>query len=174
MWIMHKSVFLVGASGSGKTTSIVNIIANLSDLTVATVKYIHHPQFTIDPAGKDTRRHRDAGAIYTVCAAPKETAILIDREERDGLGKISAIVDTLPDCDLILFESYNKPVVGAYTILCGNTDDELNEFYEYVKDTDILAVCSHVISGKWRGIRVLNTSVTEDLDMLTDMITKIL
>ena len=41
---------------------------------------LHHPEFTIDPSHKDTRRHRDSGSAYTVCFSPKETILLLDQE----------------------------------------------------------------------------------------------
>lgn len=159
----HKTVFIIGPSGSGKTTTIERIINRLKDLSIGTVKYMHHPEFTIDPAGKDSRKHRDAGAIYTVCAAPKETAILINKEERDDLDEISKIIKTLPKNDLIIFESYNQPKNGSNTILCGNTDRELIEFFKYVCETNILAISSHGVKNNWNEIDVFNSLIEDEL-----------
>lgn len=164
------TVFLVGPSGSGKTTTIEKIINLMKDLSIATVKYMHHPEFTIDPAGKDSRKHRDAGAIFTVCAAPKETAILINKEHRDDLDEIANIIQNLPKNDLIIFESYNQPPSGSNTILCGNNDQELTEFYKYVAKTNILAVSSYGMKVSWNNIDIFNSLVNDELTELCDRV----
>ena len=68
---MTTPVFgLCGWSGSGKTTLLVKLIAVLSDrgLTVSTVKHAHH-SFDIDRPGKDSHRHRMAGAQQVMVAS---------------------------------------------------------------------------------------------------------
>ena len=57
---------LAGWSGSGKTTLLTAIIPELvaRGLTVSTIKHAHH-EFDIDRPGKDSWRHRQAGAGET-------------------------------------------------------------------------------------------------------------
>ena len=54
---------LAGWSGSGKTTLMTALIPELvaRGLTVSTIKHAHH-EFDIDRPGKDSWRHRQAGA----------------------------------------------------------------------------------------------------------------
>ncbi|HAL38589.1 MAG TPA: molybdopterin-guanine dinucleotide biosynthesis protein B, partial [Polaromonas sp.] len=56
-----------GYSGSGKTTLVEKLIPALKQrgLRVSVVKHAHH-LFDIDHPGKDTHRHREAGAFEVV------------------------------------------------------------------------------------------------------------
>jgi molybdopterin synthase catalytic subunit len=56
---------VVGPSDSGKTTLVERLVEGLDDRgTVATVKHLTHAP-AVDTAGKDTARHREAGATAT-------------------------------------------------------------------------------------------------------------
>ena len=61
-----------GFSGSGKTTLVEQIIPALRQRgqRVSVVKHAHH-KFDIDHPGKDTWRHREAGAFEVVAASDK-------------------------------------------------------------------------------------------------------
>jgi len=91
------TVCLVGPSDSGKTTLMAALVDELGDYgRVATVKSIHH-DIEVDTPGKDTYRHREAGADTVVgltpslsfqvtpggkAAAASETALLDDTVDR--------------------------------------------------------------------------------------------
>lgn len=96
------TICLVGPSDSGKTTLMESLVAELGDYgRVATIKSIHH-DVEIDTPGKDTHRHREAGADTVVGltpslsfqltpggkeAATSETALLestVDRLDAEG------------------------------------------------------------------------------------------
>ena len=70
------AVAIVGRHNSGKTTFIVKLIAELTarGYDVGSVKHHSHPGFEIDIPGKDSYRHREAGATETVIAAPGQLA----------------------------------------------------------------------------------------------------
>jgi molybdopterin-guanine dinucleotide biosynthesis protein B len=59
-----RVVAIVGHSGSGKTTLIEKLIPALRrrGLSASTVKHTHHHQIELDTPGKDSHRHRAAGA----------------------------------------------------------------------------------------------------------------
>lgn len=71
---------------------------------IATVKMIHHPEFSIDTPGKDTARHAAAGAVTTVAAAQGETSFIVRR--RMSLEGILDRMQRLDDWDLILVEGF--------------------------------------------------------------------
>jgi molybdopterin-guanine dinucleotide biosynthesis protein B len=72
-----KVIGLVGWSGAGKTTLIERMLPLLrrQGLTVSTVKHAHHG-FDLDRPGKDSWRHREAGAAEVMVAGGARWALL--------------------------------------------------------------------------------------------------
>jgi len=74
-----KVFTVVGTSGSGKTTVIEAVVAELvrRGYQTGSVKEIHYEGFEIDPApGSNTHRHRAAGAALVTARGNKETDVL--------------------------------------------------------------------------------------------------
>ncbi|HJM20212.1 MAG TPA: molybdopterin-guanine dinucleotide biosynthesis protein B, partial [Candidatus Thalassarchaeaceae archaeon] len=69
-----------GHSNSGKTTLLEAVIPRLEDegMKVATIKQTHH-DVTADAEGKDTWRHRQAGADPVSLSSDVETALFLGR-----------------------------------------------------------------------------------------------
>ncbi|MBP6270827.1 MAG: molybdopterin-guanine dinucleotide biosynthesis protein B, partial [Rhizobacter sp.] len=72
-----KVIGFCGYSGSGKTTLVEQLIARLRErgLRVSVVKHAHH-SFDIDQPGKDSWRHRQAGAHEVVIASNCRLAMI--------------------------------------------------------------------------------------------------
>src|SRR5258706_12486261 len=68
---------LGGWSGSGKTTLLAALIPELvaRGLSVSTIKHAHH-EFDIDQPGKDSWRHREAGASEVMVASARRWALM--------------------------------------------------------------------------------------------------
>ena len=98
-------VSIVGKSGSGKTTLIEKIIPELirGGWRVATIKHSRRG-FDIDREGKDTWRHRKAGARMTVMASPGQIAVIENAEEELDLGELRDRF--IHDVDIILSEGF--------------------------------------------------------------------
>jgi len=100
-----KVLGIVGWSGSGKTTLIAALLPILKrrGLSVSTVKHAHHG-FDMDRPGKDTFRHRAAGAHEVLVASTHRWALLheVDGPE-PGLPDLLARLDPV---DLILVEGF--------------------------------------------------------------------
>jgi molybdopterin-guanine dinucleotide biosynthesis protein B len=100
-------VSIVGRSNTGKTTLIEKMIGELvrRGYRVATIKHNLHG-FDIDHPGKDSWRHREAGARMTVLASPKKMALIKDVERDYTIDEIrDRYVD---DADIILVEGYKE------------------------------------------------------------------
>ncbi len=100
-------VSVVGRSGSGKTTLIEKMVGELTGrgYRVATIKHNRHG-FDIDHPGKDSWRHREAGARMTVIASPKKIALIRDVDRDYGIDEIrDRYID---DVDIIIVEGYKK------------------------------------------------------------------
>ena len=101
-----KVVGFCGPSGVGKTTLIEGVIAGLkaSGQRVSVIKHAHK-RFDIDQVGKDSYRHREAGATEVLIASSQRLALL--REfEIDGLPTVHQLLAELSPVDWVLVEGY--------------------------------------------------------------------
>src|SRR3546814_14907957 len=74
-----KVLGIAGWSGAGKTTLLSELIPLLvvSGLRVSTIKHAHH-DFDIDQPGKDSYRHRHAGAHEVLVGSARRFALMHD------------------------------------------------------------------------------------------------
>lgn len=100
-----KIITIVGKSNSGKTTLLEKLIAHLTDRghRIGSVKHAHDG-FEMDKEGKDSWRHRKAGARATLVITQNEVAIVKD----DKTGYVEKMRSYLSDMDLILAEGFKK------------------------------------------------------------------
>ncbi len=102
-----KVVGFAGYSGSGKTTLVEKLIPalKLRGLRVSVVKHAHH-SFDIDHPGKDSWRHREAGAFEVVLASDRRLA-LVREFERPGELKVHHLIAELhAGVDWVLVEGF--------------------------------------------------------------------
>ncbi len=100
---------IVGKSDSGKTTLIEKLVPELTrrGYRIATVKHDVHG-FEVDREGKDSWRHKQAGAHSVVISSPTKAALIRDVEKDMTLEEIREKL--IRDVDLILSEGYKKDV----------------------------------------------------------------
>ena len=126
-------ISIVGKSNSGKTTLIENLIPELTKrgYRVATIKHNVHG-FNIDHEGKDSWRHKKAGACATVIACPTRVALIEDIESDYSLDEIRD--KYIKRADIILAEGYKGnpfPKIEVFRselkreLLCGKEDNLL-------------------------------------------------
>lgn len=97
---------LAGYSGSGKTTFLEKLIAELKrrGYRVGVIKHTHHP-VEFDQPGKDTWRHSRAGADVVALAAPGGVSLVRKFEREPGPEKVISMIDGV---DVIVIEGYKK------------------------------------------------------------------
>ena len=102
-----KVVGFAGFSGSGKTTLVESLIAalKLRGLRVSVVKHAHH-EFDIDHPGKDTWRHREAGAFEVVVASSQRLALIREFERPAQLSVHHLIAELYEGVDWVLVEGF--------------------------------------------------------------------
>ena len=102
-----KVVGFAGFSGSGKTTLVEGIIATLRQrgLRVSVIKHAHH-SFDIDHPGKDTFRHRAAGAFEVVVASRRRLALMREFEQDSQLSVHHLIAELYDGVDWVLVEGF--------------------------------------------------------------------
>jgi|SRR5690349_9557245 len=99
---------LAGWSGSGKTTLLTAIIPELGarGLSVSTIKHAHH-EFDIDRPGKDSWRHRQAGAHQVMVASSRRWALMHElRGEPEP--SLDELVARMTPVDLLLVEGWKR------------------------------------------------------------------
>lgn len=100
-------VGFAGFSGSGKTTLVEKLIPALKmrGLRVSVVKHAHH-KFDIDHPGKDTWRHREAGAFEVVVASDRRLALMREFEQPARLTVHHLIAELYEGVDWVLVEGF--------------------------------------------------------------------
>ena len=113
---------LAGWSGSGKTTLMTALIPEFVSrgVTVSTVKHAHH-SFDIDQPGKDSWRHRQAGAREVMVASAHRWALM--HELRGGAEpSLEELLARLSRVDLVLVEGFKRhahPKIEVYRRVLG-------------------------------------------------------
>ena len=104
-----KVVGFAGFSGSGKTTLVERLIPalKLRGLRVSVVKHAHH-DFDIDQPGKDTYRHREAGAFEVVVASDRRLALMREFEQPAQLTVHHLLAELYDGVDWVLVEGFKS------------------------------------------------------------------
>jgi molybdopterin-guanine dinucleotide biosynthesis protein B len=103
-----RIIGLAGWSGAGKTTLIAKVIPVLigRGLKVATVKHAHH-EFDLDQPGKDSWRHREAGAAEVAVVSSRRWA-LIHELRGEPEPPLAEILAKLSPVDLVIVEGFKR------------------------------------------------------------------
>lgn len=98
---------IAGYSGAGKTSLIERLIPLFiaRGLTVSLIKHTHH-DFDIDRPGKDSYRHRQAGAMEVMLVSDARWVLM--HEARGRQSDLEQQLQRLSPCDLVLVEGYKE------------------------------------------------------------------
>lgn len=155
-----KVISVIGISQSGKTTTIENIIRELTrrGRTVGTIKEIHFHDFKMDINGTNTHRHKQAGATLVTARGDNETDVLFQEK--------------LPVNEILKF------YVQDYVIMEGVRDSSAVkivtahdvEGIESRLDGTVIAISGRIAAElkEYKGIPVINsmTHVKELVDLI--------
>jgi len=105
---MPAVLSIVGKSKVGKTTFLEKLIPELRGrgYRIGTLKHDAHDHFTIDHEGKDTWRHREAGAQTVAISSPSRFALTKATSTELDIDTITATY--FSDEDLVLTEGYKS------------------------------------------------------------------
>lgn len=134
-----KVVGFSGYSGSGKTTLVERLIPalRLRGQRVSVVKHAHH-KFDIDHAGKDTWRHREAGAFEVVVASDRRLALMREFEQPAELTVHQLIAELYEGVDWVLVEGFKQSDLLKVEVWRASTDKPAR----YMDDDFVVAVAT--------------------------------
>ena len=127
-----------GYSGSGKTTLIEQLIPRFvaRGLRVSLIKHAHHA-FDIDQPGKDSHRHREAGATEILLTSSNRWALMHELRGEPEPGLRDQLRLFSP-CDLVLVEGYKSADIPKLEVHRPSTGKPLL----HLNDPNIVAVAS--------------------------------
>ena len=130
-------VIIAGRSESGKTTLLERLISEFKKrgLRVGTIKH-HHGDFDIDHPGKDSWRHKKAGAEKTVISSPTRIGLVMDV---DHDYRPDELIPFLSEMDIILVEGYKKENLPKVEIF----RPELHDSPLFLEDPGLIAIMTN-------------------------------
>ena len=117
-----RVIGLAGWSGAGKTTLIEKLIPELRrrGLSVSTLKHAHHA-FDMDRPGKDSHRHREAGATEVLLTSGQRWALMHElRGEQEPT--LEEQLKKFSPCDVVIVEGWKyhaMPKIEVHRKLAG-------------------------------------------------------
>ena len=133
-----KVIGIAGFSGSGKTTLIERLVPVLveSGLRVSLIKHAHHT-FDVDQPGKDSYRHRHAGAAEVLVTSSRRWVLM---HELRGAAEPSfdAQLAKLSPCDIVIVEGFKHAPIPKLEVWRRATGEPLL----HPNDPHIVAVAS--------------------------------
>ena len=138
-----KVVGFSGYSGSGKTTLVVQLVGRfrLAGQRVSVIKHAHH-HFDIDQPGKDSWRHRQAGAFEVVIASDRRLAKIREYEVR-GAPTAHQLLAELVECDWTLVEGFKHADLLKIEVWRASTGKPV----QYPNDPYVVAIATDSPGG---------------------------
>lgn len=133
-----KVIGFRGFSGSGKTTLVEQVVTRLklAGQRVSVVKHAHHA-FDIDHEGKDSWRHRQAGAYEVVVASNRRLA-KIREYDTPADPSVHDLIRELSPCDWVLVEGFKLAALPKIEVWRATT----GHVVQYPVDTRVVAICT--------------------------------
>ncbi len=113
---------VIGWKNAGKTTLVERLVAEIAGrgFSVATVKHTHHG-VDVDQKGKDSWRHRQAGAGQVILSSAARWALMTELRGAPE-ATLAELIALLKPVDLVIVEGYKRdrhPKVEAWRAATG-------------------------------------------------------
>ena len=154
---------LAGWSGSGKTTLMTRLLPALIErgVSVSTIKHAHHA-FDVDQPGKDSYRHREAGATEVMVSSEKRWALM---HELRGAAEpsLDQLLQHMSPVDLVIVEGFKRAAVPKLEVYRAAIGKPLLA----KEDSDIVAIASDLPVA---GLGPLPRFALDDVGAIADFI----
>lgn len=99
---------ITGWKDSGKTTLVERLVAEITGrgISVSTIKHAHHA-FDVDQPGRDSHRHRQAGAGQVLISSGVRWALMTELNGAPE-ARLEDLVARLDPVDLVLIEGFKR------------------------------------------------------------------
>ncbi len=136
---MQRIIGVCGFKNSGKTTLVEKLVCHLTGrgFKISTVKHAHH-DFDIDHEGRDSFRHRKAGATEVAVVSQHRWAIMHELRS-DEPPSLDEVLSKLAPCDLVIVEGYKRDSHDKIEV----RNLELNHLVLAGEDPTIVAVAAN-------------------------------
>lgn len=137
---------IVGWKNSGKTTLVEKLVNEISrrGYSVSTIKHAHHT-FDVDHPGKDSHRHRVAGAQEVLLASSVRWALMHEmRGEPEP--SLAELLKHLSPVDLVLVEGFKSDIMPKLEVRANASDQETKP--EPISDVIALATTGTVANAR--------------------------
>ena len=143
-----KVIGFAGFSGAGKTTLVERLIPvlKLHGQRVSVVKHAHH-KFDIDHRGKDTYRHREAGAFEVVVASDRRLALIREFEQPAQLSVHHLIAELYDGVDWVLVEGFKHSDLQKIEVWREAEEGQVARPPRYADDDFIVAIATDAPQG---------------------------
>ena len=150
-------IIIVGNSGSGKTTLIEKLIVELKrrGLKIGTIKHDVHG-FEMDKPGKDSWRHKQAGAVTTIITSPHQIGMVKDVHHDHTPAELASFFTQV---DLILCEGFKRLPLPKMEIF----RPEIHSSLLCRDDKHLLAVISDTAECKQYAPRCFGLNAVQDI-----------
>lgn len=135
----QRVIGVAGFKNAGKTTLVERLVKELTGrgYRVSTIKHAHH-SFDIDHEGRDSFRHRAAGATQVAVVSRHRWAVISELRD-DPEPPLDEMLAKLDPCDLVIVEGYKRD--GHDKIEVRNLDNDKPELSD--EDETIVAVAAN-------------------------------
>lgn len=126
------AIAFVGRHNSGKTTLVTKVIAELvgRGLDVGSVKHHGHRGFEVDVEGKDSWRHRQAGACEVAIASPDKMALI--RELAHEV-EVAELIELMAPHDVVIVEGYRSCGLPCIEVMRSSNERDAVAAAEFVR-----------------------------------------
>jgi len=154
---------LAGWSGSGKTTLLTRLLPALIErgISVSTIKHAHHA-FDVDQPGKDSYRHREAGATEVMISSERRWALM---HELRGAAEppLDELLRHMSPVDLVIVEGFKRAAIPKLEVYRAAVGKPLLA----LEDSDIVGLASDLPVA---GIGQLPRFALDDAGAIADFI----
>ncbi|MBL4740869.1 MAG: molybdopterin-guanine dinucleotide biosynthesis protein B [Sneathiella sp.] len=139
-----KVIGISGWSGNGKTTLLERLLPILINrgYSVSTLKHAHH-NFDIDKPGKDSFRHREAGATEVLISSAQRWALMHENRDEDEAG-LQSLISKMTPVDILLIEGFKKEKFPKIEVWREKNDTEPL----FITDNSVVAIATNATDLK--------------------------